>query len=66
MKVSRLEPREAGEAYTLVSRYGLSFYDASYLYVAIRDGFTLVTEDGALRAAAEAAGCPVEKAADAV
>ncbi len=32
---------------------GLTFYDASYLAVARRDDFTLVTEDGALRNAAD-------------
>lgn len=32
---------------------GLTFYDASYLAVAKREALTLVTEDGALRDAAE-------------
>ena len=35
---------------------GLTFYDASYLAVARRNEFTIVTEDGALRDAAAAHG----------
>lgn len=41
-------------------RDGLSFYDASYLTVAERDGLSLVTEDGALRDAAIRQGVMVE------
>jgi len=37
----------------LAARTGLTFYDASYLYVALREGLTLVTEDSEL---AEKAG----------
>ncbi len=61
MSVAGLQPSEAGEVIEIILRNGLSFYDASYLYLALRDGFTLVTEDEALRKAAVKEGCPVEK-----
>lgn len=37
-------------------RYRLSVYDASYLNLAMREALPLATVDGALRAAARAAG----------
>jgi predicted nucleic acid-binding protein len=45
---------------TLAERHGLSTYDASYLELALRQGFDLVTLDRALAAAAAAAGIPVQ------
>jgi predicted nucleic acid-binding protein len=64
MDVAHLEPSEAEQVLGGVLSHGLSFYDASYLYIAIRDGMTLVTEDEALRKAAIKTGCPVERVAE--
>jgi len=61
MLVADLKPSEAEGVIDLILRNGISFYDASYLYIALRDGYTLVTEDEALRKAAIQEGCPVEK-----
>jgi predicted nucleic acid-binding protein len=44
----------------LAERHGLSTYDASYLELALRQGFALVTLDRALADAASAAGVPVQ------
>ena len=66
MAVAHLEPSEAEYVLEIVLSHGLSFYDASYLYIAIRDGLTLVTEDEALRRAAIKTGCPVERVTDIV
>jgi predicted nucleic acid-binding protein len=43
----------------LARKYQLSFYDASYLAVAVRHGIALVSLDKPLRAAAMAAGVPL-------
>lgn len=43
---------------------GLTVYDTSYLFVARRDGLTLVTEDSALRDAGVRNDVPVEAVAD--
>ena len=43
----------------IARQYGLSFYDASYLVLALRDGIGLATLDKALQAAAQAAGIPL-------
>jgi len=64
MAVAHLEPSEAEYVLEIVLSHGLSFYDASYLYIAIRDGLTLVTEDEALIRAAIKTGCPVERVAE--
>lgn len=45
-------PEDVALASHLVGRYDLSFYDASYLAVALRDEIPLLTDDGALLAAA--------------
>ncbi len=37
------------EVYSLASREGLTVYDASYLYLAVRDKLVLVTDDYKLR-----------------
>ncbi len=66
MAIAHLEPGEAEYVTEVVLSQGLSFYDASYLYIAIRDGLTLVTEDEAMRKAAIKTGCPVERVADIV
>lgn len=66
MAIAHLEPDEAEYVLEIVLSQGLSFYDASYLYMAVRDGLTLVTEDEALRKAAVKTGCPVERVADVV
>ncbi|MBE9391243.1 type II toxin-antitoxin system VapC family toxin [Fervidicoccus fontis] len=38
-----------GEALNLALKEGITFYDAVYLYIAIRNGFTLVTDDEKLK-----------------
>ena len=43
----------------LAMRTGLTFYDASYLYVALRDGLVLITEDIELAEKARALGVGV-------
>jgi len=40
---------EEVKVFKLASREGLTIYDASYLYIAIRDGLTLVTDDNKLK-----------------
>lgn len=45
---------------TIAERHGLSTYDASYLELASRQGFGLITLDRALAEAASAAGIPVQ------
>ena len=51
-----IEPAEdepaVGELVALARRHGLSTYDASYLFCALRSGWPLATHDAALRAAA--------------
>ncbi len=37
------------EVFKLAARDGLTVYDASYLYVAMKNGYTLVTDDKELR-----------------
>jgi predicted nucleic acid-binding protein len=44
------------EVFALARRHGLTFYDASYLEIAVRQGLPLATLDRALRKAAEAEG----------
>lgn len=44
----------------LAERHGLSTYDASYLELALRQGWGLITLDRALADAAAAAGIPVQ------
>jgi predicted nucleic acid-binding protein len=55
-----LDHETAAQAWTdtaaLAARHGLSVYDAAYLELALRRGLPLATTDGALRAAATAAG----------
>ena len=36
------------DVFKLASEEGITVYDASYVYVAVRDGFTLVTDDHVL------------------
>ena len=43
----------------LARQYGLTFYDAAYLALAVREGLPLATLDKALQAAALAAGIPL-------
>ena len=45
------------EVVDLSDRHNLTAYDASYLYLALRERLPLATLDSRLRAAAEAAGC---------
>ena len=56
-------PISVAEAIGAVARIaigsGLSSYDASYVYLAMREGVPLATLDAKLRAAAEAVGCEV-------
>lgn len=48
-----------GPVADLARTHGLSAYDASYLYVAMRQGVPLATIDGQLRDAAGRAGVPL-------
>lgn len=48
VRVERAAETELQQTMRVARRDGLSFYDASYLTVAERDGLSLVTEDGAL------------------
>jgi len=41
----------------LAQSYGLTLYDAAYLELALRRGLPMATLDGALRVAADKAGC---------
>ena len=47
------------EVCAIAARTGLTFYDAAYLYVAIRDGLALVTEDRELAEKARELGVRV-------
>lgn len=60
VRVERATETELQQTMRVARRDGLSFYDASYLTVAERDGLSLVTEDGALRDAAIRQGVMVE------
>lgn len=60
VRVERAAETELQQTMRVARRDGLSFYDASYLTVAERDGLSLVTEDGALRDAAIRQGVTVE------
>jgi predicted nucleic acid-binding protein len=53
------EDRDEKAMLRLARKYQLSFYDAAYMYVAERHGLPLATLDGALSAAARAAGIPL-------
>jgi len=46
--------------YDIATRTGLTFYDAAYVYVAKKDGFTLVTEDAELAEKAAQLGVRVQ------
>lgn len=54
-----LRPDDVEEAGRLSRRYSLSFYDASYLAVTLRDRVFLVTDDHALLDAAKTEGVGV-------
>lgn len=60
VRIERAAETELQQTMRVARRDGLSFYDASYLTVAERDGLSLVTEDGALRDAAIRQGVMVE------
>lgn len=59
MVLSPLAIGELRDVYELAERTGLTSYDAAYLYVAIRDGLALVTEDGELAEKARELGVRV-------
>jgi len=48
MRVYDLEIDDPVKVLNLAGRRGLSFYDAAYLYVAKKEGYTLVTDDSEL------------------
>ncbi len=49
LKIDSIKGEEAKEVFELASKEDLTIYDASYLYAAIRDELTLVTDDQQLR-----------------
>jgi predicted nucleic acid-binding protein len=51
--------RMLGEILSLAREQGLSTYDATYLHLAMRQGFPLATADELLRQAATQAGVPL-------
>ena len=51
MKLLSVRGLERG-VFELAARDGLTVYDASYLYVAMKNGYTLVTDDRELRSRA--------------
>ncbi len=53
------DARDEGTVLHLARQYKLSFYDASYLALAMRERLPLATLDKALRAAAISAGIPL-------
>ncbi len=57
MNVLSIEGGEAAVTRTAVET-GLTYYDASYIHVAVTLGFTLATEDKQLARAAKEAGTP--------
>lgn len=57
------EPINMKAISALAERHGLSTYDASYLELALRHGFELITLDRALAQAASAAGIAVQSPA---
>jgi predicted nucleic acid-binding protein len=60
VRAHRVSPAEALDGVAALARaHNLSAYDASYLYVAIRERLPLATIDIRLRQAATAAGVPV-------
>lgn len=52
VEVVRTEPHDVGRILDVAKREGLTFYDASYLKVAIDRGLALVTDDAGLGRAA--------------
>jgi predicted nucleic acid-binding protein len=52
----QLKEEDVEEVMRLVLRSGLTFYDASYLYIAKSKDYVLVTEDGELLRQAAVAG----------
>lgn len=52
------ESHDERHVYALAERHGLTFYDASYLEMAIRRGAVLATVDGKLAKAAKAENVP--------
>lgn len=54
LRIRLLDP-PYDEVFGIASRFDLSFYDAAYLELAIREGLPLATLDKRLRSAAEAA-----------
>ncbi len=50
------EPASYDDVFSLAQEYGLTFYDAAYLNVAIQEGLPLASLDRQLVRAAEAVG----------
>jgi predicted nucleic acid-binding protein len=60
IRIVEIERRDVLDAVESLARTsGLTAYDATYLYLAIRERLPLATLDDRLRAAASAAGCAV-------
>lgn len=64
MEVAPIATDEANEILQIAMKRSLTFYDASYLYAARRDGLTLVTEDDTLREATLKMGCATKRFAE--
>ena len=48
IKIDEIEPKDLGEVVKLAASRGVTFYDASYIYVAEKRGYKLVTLDSDL------------------
>ena len=56
LRIRLIDPLSYDGVFDLAERYGLTFYDASYLELALREGASLASLDDALRRAATKAG----------
>ena len=56
LRISLIDPPSYGPVFTLAERHGLTFYDAAYLELAIREGLPLASLDAQLMRAAGHAG----------
>ncbi len=64
LRIMRFDELKLEEAIKLATQTQLTFYDASYLYIAIKLDETLVTEDAKLREMAERTGVTVHSTSE--